>query len=83
MGTKPEHKFPFKVMIWIGFTFSSLSQVVILPQKTTSNSDFYVKKVLPIVKRDGIQLIGGRILYFSKMVLSHTQADKQWKQSKN
>ena len=40
MGTRPEHKFPFKVMVWIGVTFSGLTQVVILPQKTTFDSDF-------------------------------------------
>ena len=47
MGTRPEHKFPFKVMVWIGVNFSGLIQVVILTQKTTLDSDFYVEKVLP------------------------------------
>ena len=51
MGTRPEHKFPFKVMVWIGVNFSGLTQVVILPQKATLDSDFYVEKVLPIVKK--------------------------------
>jgi hypothetical protein len=32
MDTRPEHKFPFKVMLWIGI-FLGLTQVVILPQK--------------------------------------------------
>ena len=31
MDTRPEHKCPFKVMVWIGVNFSSLTQVVILP----------------------------------------------------
>ena len=44
MGTRPEHKFSFKVMVWIGVNFSGLTQVVILPQKTTFDSDFYVEK---------------------------------------
>ena len=77
MGTWSEHKCPFKVMVWIG-VFSGLIQVVILPQKTTFDSDFYVEKVLPIVKRDGIKLIGENFIF---RVLSHTRVDKLWKQS--
>ena len=81
MGTRPEHKFPFKVMVWIGVNFSSLTQVVILPQKATLDSDFYVEKVLPIVKRDGIKLIEDNFIF--QQVLSHTRAYNRWKQSKN
>ena len=46
MGTRPDHKFSFKIMIWICLiTFSGLTQVVILPQKTIFDSDFYFEKV--------------------------------------
>jgi len=72
MGTRPEHKFPFKVMVWIGVTFSGLTQLVILPQKTTFDSDFYVEKVLPIVKRDGIQLIGENFIFQQDGAKPHT-----------
>ena len=51
MVTRTEHKFPFKVMVWIGVKFSGLTQVVILTQKTAFDSDVYVEKVLPIVKK--------------------------------
>ena len=72
IGTRPEHKFPFKVMVWIGVTFSGLTQVVILPQKTSFDSDFYVEKVLPIVKRDGIQLIGENFIFQQDGAKPHT-----------
>ena len=72
MGTRPEHKFPFKVMVWIGVTFSGLTQVVILPQKTTFDSDFYVENVLPIVKRDGIKLIGENFIFQQDGAKPHT-----------
>ena len=63
MDARPEHKFPFKVMVWIGVNFSGLAQVVILPQKATFDSDFYVEKVLPIVKRDGIKQIENNFIF--------------------
>ena len=45
-------------MVWAGITFNEVTDVVILPQKTSFDADFYIENVLPIVKRDGNRLIG-------------------------
>ena len=50
-------------MVWIGVNFSGLTRVFILSQKTTFDSDFYVEKVLPIVKRDGIKLVEDNFIF--------------------
>ena len=57
-GTRPVHKFPFKVMVWAGITFNGVTDIVILPQKMSFDADFYIENVLPIVKKDGNRLIG-------------------------
>ena len=72
MGTRPEYKFSFKVMVWIGVNFSGLTQVFILPQKTTLDSDFYVEKLLPIVKRDEIKLIEDNFIFQQDGAKPHT-----------
>ena len=33
--TKYVHKFPFKVMVWVGITFQRVTGIVIFPQKTS------------------------------------------------
>ena len=43
MDTRPEHKFPFKVMVWIGVN-SGLTQVVILFRLLCRKSATYCKK---------------------------------------
>ena len=52
------HKFPFEVMVWAGINFNGVTYIVILPQKMSFNDDFYIKNVLPIVKRDENRLNG-------------------------
>ena len=47
------HKYPFKVIVWIGITFNGVTEFVSLPQKTTLDEEFYIENVLPIVKSGG------------------------------
>ena len=71
-GTRPVHKFPFKVMVWAGITFQGVTDIVILPQKTSFDAAFYIKNVLPIVKRDGNRLIGPHFTFQQEGAKPHT-----------
>ena len=51
------HKFPHKVMVWIGMTWNGLTEPMFLPPKTFSDTNFYAKHVSLIVKRDGTKLL--------------------------
>jgi hypothetical protein len=57
-GLRPEYKFPFKVMVRCGLSYQGPTKMVVLPQKTSFNFDFYIKNVLPVAKKEGIRLIG-------------------------
>ena len=57
-GIQPEKKYPLKVMVWVGLTWNGPTEPVFLPAKTSFNHHFYRNQVLPIVKRDGLNLIG-------------------------
>ena len=48
---------------------------MVLPPKTSFNSDFYIKKVLPIVNRDGTRLIGPKFIFQQNGASSHTSED--------
>jgi len=69
---KPRHKYPFKVMIWIGLTFNGPTQIAVLPPKTSFDSNFYINKCIPIVKRDGLKLIGPDFVFQQDGATSHT-----------
>ena len=56
-------KFPKKVMVWVGMTFNGIIEVVVLPPKTSFNTDFYVSHVIPIARRDGIKLLGNDFVF--------------------
>ena len=62
-GTKPVHKFPFKVMVWCGLTYQGATKVIVLPPKTSFDSNFYIKNVLPIVEKEGPRLIGNDFVF--------------------
>ena len=51
-------KFPKKVKVWVRMTFNGITEVVVLPPKTSFNTDFYVSYVIPIARRDGIKVLG-------------------------
>jgi hypothetical protein len=72
MGLRPTHKFPFKVMVWIGITYNGVCQLFIVPQKEKMCSTIYCKKVLPIVKRDGLKLIGDDFIFQQDGATCHT-----------
>ena len=55
-----------------GLTYNGPTQIVVLPEKTSFNEDFYIKKVLPIVKREGIKLIGEDFIYQQDGAKCHT-----------
>ena len=45
-GTRPVHKFPFKIMVWTETTFQEVTGIVIFPQKTSFDTAFYIKNIL-------------------------------------
>ncbi len=47
-----------------------------MPQKTTFDSNFYVENVIPIVKRDGIKLIGENFIFQQDGAKPHTSRFK-------
>ena len=65
-------KFPLRAMIWVGITFNGATRIVVLPKDKSFDSDFYIEKVLPIVKRDGSKLIGDDFLYQQDGAPCHT-----------
>lgn len=75
MGLHPMKKFPFKVMVWLGVTWNGFTSLVVLPPKTSFNSDFYSKEVLPIVKRDGTRLIGPKFIFQQDGASCHTSEE--------
>ena len=50
-------------MVWTEITFNGVTEIVILPQKMTFNAEFYIEKVLPIVKRNRNKLIGPNLTF--------------------
>ena len=65
-------KFPLKVMCWCAITFYGACKPVFLPPKTSFNADFYVSKVIPVVKAEGERLIGNDFLYQQDGARAHT-----------
>ena len=75
-GRNLRTKFPFKVMIWCGITYNGVFQVIVLPSKKSFTADFYIEKIIPIIKRDGNRLIGDDF-FFDKMVQAVIHLKKQ------
>jgi hypothetical protein len=71
-GLHEEQKYPMSVMVWCGITWNGVVKVVVLPHKTTFNSIFYVENVLPVIKRDGLNLIGEDMVYQQDGARPHT-----------
>jgi hypothetical protein len=74
IGLRPVHKYPYKVMVWYGLSYKGPTKIVVLPEKTRFNSDFYTENVLPIVKAEGIRLIGNKFTFQQDGATSHTSA---------
>ena len=74
IGTHAVHKYPFKVMVWYGLTYNGPTSIVVLPEKTSFDSDFYINSVLPKVSEEGIKLV--MILFINKMEQRHIQVLK-------
>ena len=55
---KTEQNFSLKVMAWVRINLNGVSDIVILPQKTSFNADFYIENVLLMLKRHGNKLVG-------------------------
>ena len=75
LGLRKVHKFPFKVMVWYGLTYDGPTKPVFLPEKTSFNSNFYIKNVLPVAQRDGMKLIGKDFVYQQDGATSHTSQE--------
>ena len=71
-GLMPKHKYPYKVMIWVGLTYNGVTDIVVLPKNESFNTNFYVSNVLPIVKTDGEILIGKDFSYQQDGASCHT-----------
>ena len=71
-GLITKKKFPKKVMVWVGMTFNGITEVVVLPPKTSFNTDFYVSHVIPIARRDGIKLLGNDFVFQQDGARCHT-----------
>ena len=74
-GLREEHKHPFQVMVWVGLTFHGPTRPIFLPEETSFNSDFYIEKVLPKAKEDGIRLIGPEFVFQQDGAKPHTSKD--------
>lgn len=71
-GLFEKRKFPLKVMVWCGITFNGATELVVLPPKTSFDSDFYIQNVIPLVKREGNRLIGKDFMYQQDGATCHT-----------
>ena len=49
-------------MVWVGLTFHGETRPIFLPEKTSFDTDFYIKNVLSKAKEDGIRLLGQNFL---------------------
>ena len=68
-GTRPVHKFAFKVMVWTRINFQRITDIAILPQKTSFDAAFYIKNEPPI---DGNRLIGTDFTFQQDGAKPHT-----------
>ena len=59
-------------MVWLGMTWNGFISLVVLPPKTSFDSDFYTKNVLPIVSRDGTILIRTNFIFQQDGASCHT-----------
>ena len=71
-GLFSKTKYPFKVMVWVGLTYNGPTTPVFLPPKTSFDSDFYTRKVLPVIKKCGEELIGADFVYQQDGASCHT-----------
>ena len=62
-------------MVWYGLTYDGPTKPVFLPEKTSFNSNFYIKNVLPVAQRDGMKLIGKDFVYQQDGATSHTSQE--------
>ena len=71
-GLFEKHKYPLKVMVWCGITFNGATKIVVLPPKTSFDSNFYIQNVIPLVKEEGDRLIGKNFMYQQDGSTCHT-----------
>lgn len=74
-GLVGRHQYPLKVMVFCMITYNGPGEVVVLPSGTSYNSDFYVTKVIPKVKRDCERLIGPGFIFQQDGARCHTSND--------
>jgi hypothetical protein len=59
-------------MVWCGLSYNGPTKIVVLPEKITFDSDFYIEKFLPTARGNGIRLIGDDFIYQQDGATSHT-----------
>ena len=59
-------------MVQYGLSYNGPTKIVVFTDKTTFDSDFYTKKVLPIVKEAGNRLIGKDFIFQQDGTTCHT-----------
>lgn len=74
-GLHKKDKYPFSVMVWLGMTWNGFTRLVVLPPKTSFDSDFYIKYVIPVIEKDGKELIGDDFTFQQDGASSHTSID--------
>ena len=71
-GLSRRRKYPLKVMVWCMVTWNGPSRVVVLPARTSYNSDFYARKVIPVVEEECARLMGEDFIYQQDGASCHT-----------
>ena len=67
-----EHKFPFKVMIWVEITFNGVTEIVILLLKTTFDQDFSSKTFFQQLKETETDCSDPNFILQQKVARHHT-----------
>ena len=70
-ATKKKHKFPTRVMVWLGVCREGFTTPVILDNETL-NHEKYIKHVLPVVLQCGNKIIGSNWTYQQDGARAHT-----------
>jgi len=77
-GVKNKSKFPSKVMVWLGACSKGLTSLVILDEGSLDH-DKYIKKVLPVAKKCGNEMLVNYWTFQQDGATPHTASEtQQW-----
>ena len=76
--TKKKHKFPTRVMVWLGVCREGFTTPVILGNETL-NHEKYIKEILPVVLQCGNKMMGSNWTYQQDGARAHTHhLSQEW-----